>query len=281
VLAALPAPTFYSILKKQPMYITGKPYILLAAFALSASTCRPKKPLPKLKPDIAAILKSDISKFMMADSFAFLLPALDSIFIDDQRYRSIYDNELYLNNLNEQTRLDSINAIKIKAIVARYGWLGASQIGATRSTYLALALQHFGTADREYFLHILLDSYRKKTFTSTGMMGFIDRYLTNKHEQQLFGIDFCLINGLTVDGADDIYPIYQPTAIEERWKKYSGFTTYTKFIKGTYKFTWNAEEHLKYVPANAKTLKINLDSTTHITRLLHLLDSCRALMDKK
>jgi hypothetical protein len=256
-----------------------KSHVLIAAIVVSASTCKPKQPATKPKADYATFLQSDMSKVLVSDSFKFLLPVIDSILLDDQRYRYGGDMKQYFSNLKEQTRLDSVNVIKIKALVARYGWLGVTDIGV-RSTGLTLVLQHINNTDREYFLPILLNAYRTKKLPSTGMLGFVDRYLVNKHEQQLFGTDFCLINGLNADGVDDIFPIYNPAAIEERWKKYSGFSTYANFIKSTYKFTWDADEHLKYVPGNAAKLKVNLDSTGNIKRMLHLLDSCRVLMDK-
>ncbi len=261
------------------MHTLLKCHLLFAAIALGASTCKPKQQAPKPKPDYAAFLQSDMSKVLMADSFKFLLPTIDSILLDDQRYRYGGEMKLYFSNLKEQTRLDSINVLKMKVLVARYGWLGVTDIGV-RSTGLTLVLQHINNADREYFLPILLHAYCTKKLPSTGILFFVDRYLISKYEQQLFGTQFCLINGLKAEGVDDIFPIYNPAAIEERWKKYSGFSTYANFIKNTYKFTWDADEHLKYVPANALKLKINLDSTGNINRMLHLLDSCRVLMGK-
>jgi hypothetical protein len=261
------------------MHTLFKTHLLIAAIALGASTCKPKQPAPKSKPDYAAFLQTDMSKLLMADSLKFLLPTIDSILLDDQRYRYGGDMGMYYSNLKEQTRLDSVNVLKMKKLVARYGWLGVTDIGV-RATGLTLVLQHINDSDKEYFLPVLLHAYCTKKLPSTGILFFVDRYLTSKHEQQLFGTDFCSINGSKIDGVGDIFPIYIPGTIEERWKKYSGFSTYANFIKSTYKFTWDADEHLKYVPANAAKLKIKLDSSGNINRMLHLLDSCRALMDR-
>ena len=255
---------------------------LLLLLTFFISNCTSQKTTPtKPKADIEVFLKSGYAKWNVSDSLAPLLPILDSIFLDDQRFRSAYDNRLFLKNFEQQRYLDSINTIKLKAIMAQYGWLSIKQIGF-RTGLLMNTMQHIRPfSEREYFLNILLSGYAKGTLPTSGMFKYIDRYLTILKEQQLFGTELFEVGNRKADGVDDIYPIFQPEKLEERWKKYgSGIFTYTGFIKGTYSIKWDAKEHLQFVEENAKSLKVNLDSTTQIIRMLHLLDSCKALMGK-
>ncbi len=227
-------------------------------------------------------LKSDISKWNVPDSFKALLPALDSIFIDDQRYRSVSDNNLYFDNIKTQNRLDSINIIKLKKILSKYGWLDVNQIGA-RTVNLLFVLQHCKDADKEYFLPILLDAYRSERLVSSGLFLFIDRLLMGKREQQLFGTQMIARKGKPIGGVEDIYPMFEPDKVEDRWVRYgNGFFKYKSYIKAAYKkVDWDAAVYLPFKQASAQQLNISLDSTRQIYRILYLLDSCKALMGKE
>jgi len=252
----------------------------LLIFFYCGQGCSPKKTV-STNPDLATYLKSDASKWNVADSFIPLLPSLDSIFLDDQRYRSVYDNNLYFNNAKLQNRLDSINAQKVKKILSKYGWLGVQQIGA-RTINLLFVLQHSRKEDKEYFLPILLDAYRKGTLACSSLYLFIDRYLMGKQEQQLFGTQMISRKGRLQGGIENIYPIFEPAKIEYRWALYGdGFFKYKSYIKTVdKKIDWDAAEHTKYVLINAKQFGFSLDSTNNVYRILHLLDSCKALIEK-
>lgn len=234
------------------------------------------------KTGLEEYLKSDISKWNVPDSFKALLPALDSIFLDDQRYRSAHDNDLYFDNIKNQHALDSINVIKIKRILSKYGWLDVNQIGA-RTVNLLFVLQHCKDADKEYFLPILLDAYRGDRLVSSGLFLFIDRLLMGKREQQLFGTQMIARKGRPMGGMEDMYPLFEPDKVEERWKRYgNGFFKYKSYIKAAYnKVDWDATVYQQFKQKSAQQLNISLDSTRQIHRILYLLDSCKALMGKE
>ena len=254
-------------------------FVALSFAIITSCACTSKKTMPNStarSSNLAAYLKSEAANMFVQDSLRYLLPTLDSIILDDQRYRADY-----YNYINEQEQLDSVNMIRLKPIFKRYGWLGIYQIGI-RVTHIVYVLVHADMRDKDFFMPFLLDGYRKGTLTPLAFYTFIDSYLQGRSEAQLFGTQMTIDSNVKAISIKDVYPVYDPANIQKRWTVYGNPYTrsYAAVMQTSYKMTWNVAEYEKYVLQNCQKLKISLDSTTHINRMLHLLDSCKALMGK-
>ncbi len=75
----------------------------------------------------------------VADSLKYLIPILDTVLRTDQRYRT---EALYMANITEQNRLDSINTKTVTGILDRYGWLGMKDIGYLGYTAINMVMTH-------------------------------------------------------------------------------------------------------------------------------------------
>lgn len=219
---------------------------------------------------------------MVADSFKFLLPHLDSMIMDDQRYRQTNDsNEFTANWWQKQNPLDSLNTIKLKELLLKFGWLDIRQVGL-RTNGMFYIIQHCRPIEeKEFFMPYLYNAYRMGKLPSIGLFAFIDRYLWDKNEPQLFGTQLVSVGNKVATGLKDIYPIYQPAYINERWKRYSTFTDYNNFVKQSFKTVWDAVAYQQYIPELARLAKVQMEQHLYIDMMLLKLDSCKALMARK
>jgi len=83
----------------------------------------------------------DIYRNKVVDSLKYLIPVLDSILESDQKYRYGTGNnpkgkeeqakamQRFILHKKEVHFIDSINTLKVSAILDRYGWLGSKRIG--------------------------------------------------------------------------------------------------------------------------------------------------------
>lgn len=93
-----------------------------------------------------------------------LIKELDTIYINDQQYRSRINEtkENYGVDSKEMQKLwktihenDSINTEKVKTILDNYGWLGKDIIGEEGNSTLFLVIQHSHIDDQEKYLPIM------------------------------------------------------------------------------------------------------------------------------
>lgn len=246
---------------------------IVAVLTLGACAQQPPKQAPVITDaDVKQYVQSDLGKAFMSDSFKFMQPLLDSILLDDQRYRLGGDAKRFRAHVSEQMVLDSINIIRLKAIVKEYGWLGFKQIGV-RSAHLYNVLLHIAKKeDWDYFLPVAMNGYCKGSLASSGLFGFIDRYLKARRELQLFGTE---IVSTDTRGQSILYPIYAPLQLEQRWMKYgSGIFKYPPYIKSNYQIQWDAAAHEKNLLLQVHLLSVDTGTAT-INKILLWMDSCK------
>lgn len=98
-----------------------------------------------------------------------LVAILDSIYIEDQKYRQQIDeiekkfgrqsNEMreHWKVINEK---DSINLIKVKSILDKYGWLGTDIIGGQGNNTLFLVIQHADIETQVQYLPMMREAVK-------------------------------------------------------------------------------------------------------------------------
>lgn len=125
-----------------------------------------------------------------------LIAMLDSIFIEDQQYRKqIRDVEkkygLESKEMKNHWKIiqekDSINLIKVKAILDKYGWLGADIISSQGNMTLFLVIQHADRATREQYLPMMREAVKNGKAKGSSLALLEDRIALEQGKRQIYG----------------------------------------------------------------------------------------------
>ncbi len=125
-----------------------------------------------------------------------LISELDSINVDDQQYRSRIDDikSAYGINSKEMKELwdkinkaDSINLIKVKAILDRDGWLGPDIVGNAGNTTLFLVIQHSDQQTQEKYLPVMREAVKKGNAQASALALLEDRVAIGQGKKQIYG----------------------------------------------------------------------------------------------
>ncbi len=121
---------------------------------------------------------------------------LDTIRRDDQFYRLQIDSvqKKYGNNSKELNALwkmmadkDSVNLIKVKAILDNYGWLGADAVGPVGNMTLYLVIQHADKDTRAKYLPMMRDAVKEGRAEASDLALMEDRVALEAGKKQLYG----------------------------------------------------------------------------------------------
>ena len=72
---------------------------------------------------------SQIFSKNLSPKYKRLIPILDEIYANDQKYRDLTNDEYLQQNILKQLKLDSINQIAVEAIIDSFGYLSIKDIG--------------------------------------------------------------------------------------------------------------------------------------------------------
>jgi hypothetical protein len=99
-----------------------------------------------------------------------LIQQLDTIYRQDQKYRIMMDSVGKKHGFEskeaqhlwrEMAAVDSINLIKVKTILNRYGWLGAQEVGQQANNTLFLVIQHADFASQVEYLPLMREALKQ------------------------------------------------------------------------------------------------------------------------
>lgn len=125
-----------------------------------------------------------------------LVNQLDTILASDQDGRYQLDDleEAYGLNSNEVKTLwrqinyqDSLNLIKVKAILNQYGWLGRDVLGAEANQTLFLVIQHADLGTQETYLPMMREAVAKANASGADLALLEDRVALRQGRKQIYG----------------------------------------------------------------------------------------------
>ncbi|HEY4482427.1 MAG TPA: DUF6624 domain-containing protein [Candidatus Brocadiaceae bacterium] len=125
-----------------------------------------------------------------------LTAQLDSIFSDDQTYRHMVESveEKYgreskeIKDLWKMIQLkDSINLIKVSAILDKYGWLGVDVVSWNGNSALFLVIQHADLKTQEKYLPMIRDAVKKGIQDGSSLAMLEDRVALRQGKKQVYG----------------------------------------------------------------------------------------------
>ena len=125
-----------------------------------------------------------------------LADKLDSVLIEDQKYRKIFFEiegkygvqSKERNDLGKVIReKDSINKILVTSILDNYGWLGREAVGENGSAALYLVIQHSDPATQEKYLPMMREAVRNGKALGTNLAYLEDRVALGHGRKQIYG----------------------------------------------------------------------------------------------
>jgi hypothetical protein len=125
-----------------------------------------------------------------------LVKRLDTIYRDDQFYRLQMDSvqKKYGSNSKEMKGLlemmgdkDSVNLIRVEAILDNYGWLGTNVVGEAGNTTFYLIIQHADKDTRAKYLPMMRDAVKENRAKASDLALMEDRVALEAGKKQLYG----------------------------------------------------------------------------------------------
>jgi hypothetical protein len=190
-----------------------------------------------------------------------LVNELDSIFIEDQKYRnqlpSIEEKfgrdskEIKVQWRKIQSK-DSINLIKVKNILDKYGWLGYDLIGSKGNGTLFLVIQHADLNTQMKYLPMMRDAVKIGKASPSDLALLEDRVLMRQGKKQIYGSQIAR-NPKT--GEYYVAPLADPDNVDNlRFEM--GLPKLADYIKN-WNLVWDVEKYKKQLPELEKEMDKN------------------------
>ncbi len=187
-----------------------------------------------------------------------LVAMLDSVYDGDQllRLQSRTLEAKYGRNSKEMSDLwttirykDSINLIKVKAILDKEGWLGADVVGNKGASTLFLVIQHADLKTQLNYLPIMREATKNGKAAPSSLALLEDRVLMGQGQKQIYGSQI----GQTDKGEYYVFPIIDPDDIDQR-RATMGLGNIADYAK-KWNIVWNLENYKKQLPNLEKEME--------------------------
>jgi len=181
-----------------------------------------------------------------------LVAQLDSIYTEDQQYRQQIDDiekkfgwdskemKAHWKIINEK---DSINLIKIKAILDTRGWLGADIIGEQGNSTLFLVIQHSDIATQEKYLPMMRAAVKNGKAQGSSLALLEDRVALRQGKKQIYG------SQIGKDPQTQLYyvsPLDDPDNVDKR-RTEVGLQPLAEYVSH-WQIKWDIEQYKKDLP---------------------------------
>ena len=181
-----------------------------------------------------------------------LVAELDSIYTEDQKYRlQIGEIEKkYGWQSNEMKVLwkiihekDSVNLIKIKSILDKYGWLGADVIGEQGNSTLFIVIQHSDIATQEKYLPMMREAVKNGKAKGSELALLEDRVALRNGKRQIYG------SQIGRDNETNLYyvsPLEDPDNVDKR-RAEVGLQPLADYVN-YWQIKWDVQQYKKDLP---------------------------------
>jgi hypothetical protein len=202
------------------------------------------------KISILAGLLVSCSSFAQTAPNPTLIARLDSVYTDDQLYRrqegaiqkqyGFNSKELQAAKKLRQEK-DSVNLIKVCAILDQYGWLGPDAVGEQGNKTLFLVIQHSNQATQEKYLPMMKEAVKKGHARASSFALLQDRVATGQGKMQIYGSQ--VLKDSTGNYVD---PIEDVDNVDKR-RAEVGLQPLAEYLK-QWNITWSVEQYKKDLP---------------------------------
>jgi hypothetical protein len=144
-------------------------------------------------------------------------------------------------------KTDSINQVKVKTILDKYGWLGISEIGNQCSSALYRVIQHSDLNTQEKYLPLIREAVKNKEAKPRDLATLEDRVALRQGKKQIYG---------TQVGQDKnslkyyVSPLADPDNVDKR-RAEVGLEPLSMVLESyfeTWHLKWDVEQYKKDLP---------------------------------
>jgi hypothetical protein len=193
-----------------------------------------------------------------SQSFKYIAQLLDSVYESDQKYRQQFEityqrygrSSVQMNQLIVlMDRADSLNLLKVKFILDKYGWLGPNEVGENGNAALFLVIQHSDRRTRERYLPLMRKAFKTKKVLASDLALLEDRTAIDQGKKQIYGTQ------LRRDKKTLNYyllPIEDPDNVDLRRAKV-GLRPMSEYLT-QWGINWNLEQYKRELPREDKRM---------------------------
>jgi hypothetical protein len=181
-----------------------------------------------------------------------VISQLDSIYEDDQKYRILSD-ELVKKSGPDSRQVkdlwqtigekDSINLIKVSAILDKYGWLGPEEVGVKGNTTLFLVIQHSGLSTQEKYLPMMRHAVKTGKAQGHSLALLEDRVALRQGKKQIYGSQIGIDRNTQ---SNYVMALEDPDNVDKR-REEVGLEPLGKYLK-YFGLEWDVEQYKKDLP---------------------------------
>lgn len=197
------------------------------------------------------------------DSLKYLLPILDSVLLDDQRYRTSMTKSAknknrkdFLEFEKKIQQLDEKNLKIVTRIIGKHGWLGYRDIGLKASMTLFMVIQHADLRTQEKYLPVIREAFQNKNMLPSQFAMLVDRVELKNKRPQVYGTQI-LSNS---KGYSELQPLLNPDSVDS-WRRSIGMDSLKNYLRG-WKIEWDVEKYKRKLPELRK--KYNIKSHNEV-----------------
>jgi hypothetical protein len=136
-------------------------------------------------------------------NFEQIAVELDSIYVLDQLYRggldSLFEDHGWnspevLQAMQKQAKLDSLNLIRVQAIIDQVGeYPGKSLVGPSAGKVAFFVIQHAPDSIQAKYHDMIVDAGIRNELKRSHVAMYQDRYLMNREEPRIFGTQIRIV----------------------------------------------------------------------------------------
>lgn len=138
---------------------------------------------------------------------------------------------------------DSVNIIKVSAILDRYGWLGADEIGDAANSTLFLMVQHADLPIQEKYLPVMRKAVKNKKAKGSSLALLEDRVALRQGKRQIYGSQ---IGWNMKTNSHYVLPLEDPDNVDKRRAKV-GLPPLSEYV-AYWEMKWDPEQYKKDLP---------------------------------
>jgi hypothetical protein len=145
---------------------------------------------------------------------------------------------------------DSLNLIKVEAILQKYGWLGADILGHEGNNTLFMVIQHSDLATQEKYLPVMRNAVKEGNAKAGSLALLEDRIVLFQGKLQIYGSQ---VGWDMKSNEYFMYPLADPDNVDER-RTTMGLPPLSIYLNEL-GMKWDVEQYKKDLPAIVARLK--------------------------
>jgi len=143
---------------------------------------------------------------------------------------------------------DSLNFIKVSAILEKFGWPGSDDIGLSANTTVFMVIQHANLDQQERYLPLMRKAVKEGKALSSQLALLEDRVALLHHQKQRYGSQ---VAWDMKRNSYSLLPLEDPQHVDER-RREVGLRPLKDYLKACCDMDWNVEAYMKEQEASMK-----------------------------